>query len=109
MLRMEDILQEPRYWKRVLLVAWSYVLGHHMLREAISELWRGASELWRGVCKFALALFTTLLILVLPFTFWAAPLWLWLLERDEAKRQAEIGRWRREFLARTGDGNGEDE
>lgn len=102
MLRTEDVLREPRYWKRVLLVAWSYVLGHHMLLEVMPELWRSA-------CKFALALFTTLLILVLPFTFWAAPLWLWLLERDQAKRQAEILKWRRAFCARPGGGHGEDE
>jgi hypothetical protein len=81
MLPNEKMLVELRYWARVWIVARALALGWSKSGPAFVNAWESAVELWSDLWRLAM-------FLLLPLTFWAAPLWLWGLERDNRMRKA---------------------
>lgn len=70
---------EPRYWKRLWIVASSMATGWRLLPGALAGAATSGKE-------FVMDLWKVFLHLVMPLTFIFAPFWLWLLEQDSAKR-----------------------
>lgn len=77
---MTSSMYEKRYWMRVLILMRAIVTGWRKLPESLSTAKSSGYE-------FALDLWHLLLNIVLPLTFLAAPIWLWLLERDSKRNK----------------------
>lgn len=73
---------EPRYWKRLWIVASGIATGWRLLPGVFAVAATSGKE-------FILDLWRVFWHLVMPLTFILAPFWLWLLERDNAKRARE--------------------
>lgn len=69
---------EPRYWMRVWIVGKALAIGWRRLPYEAMTFWGSAKEFGRDLRALLLAI-------ILPLTFIAAPLWLWLLDRDNKK------------------------
>lgn len=73
---------EKRYWMRVWIVAVQVAKGWRMLPNSSRVAWSTTKEL-------AVDLWQLFLNIVLPLTFFAAPLYLWMLEGDNKKKAAK--------------------
>ncbi len=92
MLPGDEVLVERRYWVRVWIVMRALLSGW-------AESGNSFLNARDSAVEFVKDLWILLLILLLPLTFWAAPLWLWLLESDDRKRKAAREKARTEMFA----------
>lgn len=71
--------KEPRYWKRVWIVAKGLATGWRRAPEVLWELAISVKHVLKDLCRLAG-------VLILPVTFILAPIWVVLIDKSNAKR-----------------------
>lgn len=83
--------QKPSFARRTLTTAGQVAAGHF-------RKWGDAAEALHDI---GAALLKLVIYLLFPLTFWLAPLYVWLLDKDEALRERARERAFREFTRRS--------